>query len=994
MNKINELQRLIAQYETTKKFKQRQRKGEESNYHSYYRAFVDGVLKYGEMTCVLYCVGSFYECYGFIHNGEYMTNYIEVSKDANYKIAKRDIVPTYETPQYVGFPVGSIDKHIDALIRNDYTVVMYDQYPIDGSSKFERKLTRVVTPATYLEKPELYTNPLAKNTIACMFFDGITRASSTVAEYNFHCGVCVVDISDGEVIVGEFYSQEDDRKKIADEIHRFLSTYSPNEVLCVYRNLVDGEDILEYCGVNRGGKEWFSLDAPPLKKHLLRLPHSRTKTEFQQSVLSRSYPNLKKSAIFDELDITSYDMGIIAMVELCHHFAIFTSSGTGAGVCSQLRKPVHITEEDKLVLENNSAIQLSIATTTTPSSLFKVIKNTKTPMGSRMLKRRLLKPFRSADRISRLHDTVEDFVDFSKTHEEVMSNIRKTLNDIRDIPRYQRRVNLGIITTKEFVTFYESLCSITSLIKTLLKHKVVLSKTPRPPKALLKKFVDYKRHCIEIVDMEIASNLDLQSVGKDGGVTFIRGGVSEEIDEAKLTLQESLEYLEVTTQRLNDLINVNNSRKLVHDPVKLKSTEGEGHYLIITNGGYSILKEKIAKVYPHYVNDGDEKIKFVKQTSNYKAKSARIKASSEKCIEGASILRRETASVFKALLSNLSERASVIEDIANYVAEIDVSISNAMTALDFGYCKPNIIHNSGDSSVSVKEIRNPIGERMWKEKCVENDLSLSNSGMILYGVNAAGKSSCMKAVAYNIILAQSGGYCAASEFLLSPYRNIFTRVGNTDSLFYSSFEMECLDIKSILQRSTSNTFVLLDELVASTENSSALAISYATVKRLSSRGVSFIFATHLTKLSSLIDSRKVISNVSVFHLSVKVTPKGFVYLRKLQPGPCRKLYGIEIAKSIISDDEFTRDAMSVRESIEPKYSKYNANLLVKECAVCSSEENLVTHHIIHQEDGGGNEIENLCVLCEACHNSHHSGDITIHGWKKSTERGRYLEWAK
>ena len=59
----------------------------------------------------------------------------------------------------------------------------------------------------------------------------------------------------------------------------------------------------------------------------------------------------------------------------------------------------------------------------------------------------------------------------------------------------------------------------------------------------------------------------------------------------------------------------------------------------------------------------------------------------------------------------------------------------------------------------------------------------TQSGMLLYGTNASGKSSLMKAVGLNIIMAQAGFYTASQEFTFSPYKHLFTRILNNDNIF-------------------------------------------------------------------------------------------------------------------------------------------------------------------------------------------------------------------
>ncbi len=105
-------------------------------------------------------------------------------------------------------------------------------------------------------------------------------------------------------------------------------------------------------------------------------------------------------------------------------------------------------------------------------------------------------------------------------------------------------------------------------------------------------------------------------------------------------------------------------------------------------------------------------------------------------------------------------------------------------------------------------MRHPIIERLEQGTLyVPNDIEIgvsndiAQTGMLLYGTNVSGKSSLMKAVGLNIIMAQSGFYVAAEEFNFRPYQRLFTRILNADNIFRgeSSFAVE-MGERGILKR--------------------------------------------------------------------------------------------------------------------------------------------------------------------------------------------------
>ena len=116
------------------------------------------------------------------------------------------------------------------------------------------------------------------------------------------------------------------------------------------------------------------------------------------------------------------------------------------------------------------------------------------------------------------------------------------------------------------------------------------------------------------------------------------------------------------------------------------------------------------------------------------------------------------------------------------------------------------------------------------ETYVTNDLSLDSDklGVLLYGTNAVGKSSLIKAIGIIVIMAQAGFYVPCSGFVYSPYKHIFTRILGNDNLFkgLSSFAVEMLELKTILSIADKDSLVLGDELCSGTESNSAMSIFY------------------------------------------------------------------------------------------------------------------------------------------------------------------------
>tara|TARA_Y100000389_G_scaffold205042_1_gene262358 strand:- start:3559 stop:6069 length:2511 start_codon:yes stop_codon:yes gene_type:complete len=321
--------------------------------------------------------------------------------------------------------------------------------------------------------------------------------------------------------------------------------------------------------------------------------------------------------------------------------------------------------------------------------------------------------------------------------------------------------------------------------------------------------------------------------------------------------------------------------------------------------------------------------------------------------------------------------------LSRVVANVDVIKARAICAIEYNYTKPTV-EQSNSSYIYGEDIRHPIIERQDNVNYVANDVAL-DKGMLLYGINGAGKSSYGRAVALNIILAQSGFYVPAKSFRYSPYERIFTRIGSDDNMYegLSSFWLEISEMNGILRSGNHRSLVIGDELFKGTEDVSAIALVSACLHWLSSNKISFIFATHLHKLPSISIVKEL--NLNIMHMQSKYCKqtKTIVFNRKWCKGQGDSNYGIEVAEHILDDPTIINNAKLIRHELcgtkkknQGKQSKYNKNVIVNECGHCKSTTNLHTHHIQPQKNGVNNKSSNLIPLCDECHTKIHTNRLS------------------
>ena len=265
----------------------------------------------------------------------------------------------------------------------------------------------------------------------------------------------------------------------------------------------------------------------------------------------------------------------------------------------------------------------------------------------------------------------------------------------------------------------------------------------------------------------------------------------------------------------------------------------------------------------------------------------------------------------------------------------------------------------------------------------------------------------MKSIGLSVVLDQAGFFVPAVELRFGLYDKLFTRIVSQDNLYkgLSTFAVEMMELKNIFNRANERSLVLGDEISQGTETESALAIVSSTILKLLSLKSTFIFATHLHQLGS-IPQLQSLQNLIFLHLGIKYDESNdaLIYNRVLQLGMGDSLYGLEFAKSLHMDKEFLTMAQTIRENLshsasdikklsKQKRSKYNKELYLSKCALCSDSVKDV-HHIQEQkeaDDSGHidhfhkNHKYNLIPLCKQHHKMIHDKRIHISGFIMTNE---------
>jgi DNA mismatch repair protein MutS len=811
-------------------------------------------------------------------------------------------------------------------------------------------------------------------------------------------GMAAADLTTGTVYVHEAISANMDDKFALDECNRFITSLNPMELVVYIDGLIKTkEEFISY---------YLELDNK--FHHFNNVTHKKYSTlKFQNEVLEKSYVDNKSVvSVIEQLDLEKFLYATKALVILIDFCADHQQSAI-----HKLSPPIFFSNSKSVVLGNNAQYQLNIIESDTYDSkgriksLLDVVNKASTSMGKRFVKNRLMFPLVNTHDLNKIYNIVDIFIKKNK-----WKKIDVYLSNINDIERLERKMCLLTLQPYEMFYFIESLRSSCDLFTYMNKNKRLKKVYGAEFKDDVEKMLE---ECDKVFDYDA---LKLSNISKEIKSSFILEGVDSELDAISTQMSSSDNIFNILCSKLSEMINDNNGK---YKKVQVQTNKTDGHYLSCTKiRGESIEdyikqhKIKQIKINKHTSVKTDKiAFQYLKGTCKIRISSLSDKSDDvEQCILQ---LSDRIVKVYRDFLSRFyMDWTDKLKHIISAVTYLDYYKTIAKVSIENHYTRPIIESDRDCGYLYAKELRHPIVESIIDHEYVPHDIEMGDKlkGVLIYGLNSAGKSVLMKAVGLGIIMAQAGFFVPAKEFKFSPYHAIYTRITGTDNLFkgLSSYALEMVELNAILKRSDPRTLVLGDEVCRGTEHISGNAIVASTLMHLSNTESSFIFATHLHEIAQLPQITS-LANIKSFHLSVNYDSESdqLVYDRQLKEGPGDRIYGILVAKSIISNEKFINDAINIKNQLleksdgimTEKTSHYNKGKYVDKCEICSGTKKLETHHINFQKDFDKdgyhknkfhikkNALYNLMTLCEQCHDMIHNSTITIDS-TKMTSKGK------
>lgn len=985
--------------------------------------------EYGERTLLLMQVGSFFEAYGLLdeNNNIKGSNIVDFAEINDMAISRKNICVGKSKVVMAGFGLPQLDKYIKKLQDNGYTIVVYVQE--SQSKNTTRSLNGIYSPGTYFsnESKDLTNN------IICIWINHSSNKIIGIGE-QINIGISNIDIFTGKTSLFEFTMPYYHNPCTYDELERYISIYNPNE--CVILSNLDEyiiDDIINFTNIQCSKIHKIILNKNNnSSSDLHKSAENAEKQIYQQEIIKRFYPFDNEEIIINEIQNYCF-----ASQSFCYLLDFVYKHNPN--LVSKLSKPLYENYTDRLILANHSLKQLNIISDNRYngklSCVSKLLNNCVTPIGKRRFQYNLLNPITDIEKLNKSYN----ITDYLLTTD--WNKYKELLEEIRDLEKLKRKLVMKKITPKDFSNIYNNILLIDKINILINKDKKLKQYFQDENINNIKnKSETIKKIINDFFDLDKAKYIDdINNISDSGNnslknMFFINKGLYEKVDNGYKKSIESRQLIECIRENFSNMIKEFEKSTKTTEFVKLHETPKMEPTLISTKRRTTFLKKSfesreksIELKYKSEFTDSDETFKLDIDNIDFIPYNGN---NSNVCITNSTIRniaisinnsKNELLGIlelyYNEFVNKFIENNNILDDLIQFISEIDILQCKCFIASKYNYCKP-VITESDKSFFNFTGIRHCLIEQLnTREVYVTNDLELGNTnkkdysnGVLLYGTNAVGKTSFIKSIGISIIMAQAGLFVPCKTFEYYPYNYIFTRILGNDNIFkgLSTFAVEMSELRTILQFSNKNSLILGDELCSGTESDSALSIFVSGLEELHKNESSFMFATHFHEIVKY-EEVKNLNKIKLYHMEVifdKSTNK-LMYDRKLKEGPGDSMYGLEVCKSLNLPQNFLNRAHELRVKYNNVYknilhmdtSKYNSKKVKGLCEMCKVNIGTEIHHLEYQKNANKNDyleegfhknhVANLVNICEDCHNNIHKNDT-----KKTTVKKKIVKKTK
>lgn len=791
---------------------------------------------------LLFRVGDFYETFG--------QDAVRASQILGIVLTKRANGEGHI--ELAGFPHHSVDSYLPKLVRAGLRVAICDQLEDPKSVKgiVKRGVTELVTPGVTFNDQVLNSK---KNN----FLLAVHREKEMY-------GLALVDVSTGEFLVSEGN---------LEKLLHIVNTFDPSEILFQRTKEIPSQ-------LNH--RSFFRLEDWAFQYNYAV---DKLTSHFKTSSLRGFGVNELQLAITAAGAIFAY------LVEDTHH-----------DLLTHITRIQKIPQEDYLMMDPFTLRNLEVVSPAHREgrSLLDIIDNTSTPMGGRLLRRRIILPLKNIGEIqSRL-----SLIEFFNDQDILKYDIQIMLKSISDLERLMGKLAAEKISPKELGSLRHSLQSIAEISGKLSEYNEIAAWLE--PVTDLTELIKY---------LESHLNAELPVMLSKGNV--IKGGVSEELDYLRGLQQKGKSFLD-------DMCNREVERTGISS-LKIDFNNVFGYYIEVRNTH----KDKVPAEWIRKQTLVNAERYITEELKEYETQ---ILGAEEKISVMEYRLYREICAYVMSFMADIQRNSGL-------VAQLDVAVGFSELAVSESYTRP--VLNEG-FAIDIREARHPIIESALPlgEKYIPNDVFLDRETqqiIMVTGPNMAGKSAILRQTALICLLAQIGSFVPAKYAEIGLLDRIFTRVGATDNISAgeSTFMVEMNEAASILNNITDRSLILLDELGRGTSTYDGVSIAWAIAEYLHQHPTQAktLFATHYHELNEMTLNFPRIRN---FHVSIQENKGSIIFLRKLLPGGSEHSFGIHVAKLAGMPAKVVHRASEILKTLEQSRNTGDGRESVKKL----TEENL------------------------------------------------------
>jgi len=780
-------------------------------------------------TILMFRLGDFYEMF--------FEDAIVASRDLEITLTGRDCGQEERAPM-CGVPFHAADTYIARLVAKGHKVAICEQVedPKEAKGIVKRDIIRIVTPGTIIDDSLLNSRR--------------TNYMASVCRIGNDCGVTFADVSTGELLGTVLY---DDAS--CDKLINELARFSPVEI-ALGGNSFENRKITEYIK-SRTDALTFTYDYTETEKDAKETLASQLKNS---SDISDNLLKISTTALITYiLETQKAQMSHINAID------IYTSQ--------------EFVDIDAATVRNLELVE-TMRDKSKRGSLFWVLDNTKTSMGTRMLKQWILRPLVNAASVNNRLCGVEELASSLTLRDD----LSEALTGVGDIERLMSRVSIGTANARDLSSLGASFSRLPFLSKILCRMRSTILSVQAGNLDTLEDICDLLQRAI---------NPEPPVSLREGNI--IRDGFLEEIDRLRDITKGGSTFITELEARERERTGIKT--------LKVKFNKVFGYFIEVSSSQLSKVPDDYIR--KQTLTNGE---RFI--TAELKEIESSVLGASEKLVA----LEYEE---FQKIRERICAHMERIEKTAHAIAVTDTLYSLAEAAVKNNYIKPEV--NLSDRLV-IKEGRHPVVEKVLSHSLfVPNDTLLdcaSNRMAVITGPNMAGKSTYMRQTALIALMAQIGSFVPAQSAECGIIDKIFTRIGASDDLAsgQSTFMLEMNEVSYILKNATKKSLCILDEIGRGTSTFDGLSIAWAVVEHIAKKiGAKTLFATHYHELTALEGS---ITGIVNYNTACKKRGDDITFLRRIVRGGTDDSFGIEVAKLAGVPESVIKRAKEVLRSVE------------------------------------------------------------------------------